>query len=163
MTILIHDQNITLSDSIKEKYDRVICADGKYAPCQGCFKCWTKNPAACVMTDSLHEMCRILGQADDLVIVTENWYGGYSAAVKNLLDRSIGTSTPMSTYRGKQMHHTLRYGKHDSFKVYVRGDVSDREKETWKFMVQRNAINWGYSSCEVSFTDHLNHMEETGL
>ena len=115
------------------------------------------------MTDSLHEMCRILGQADDLVIVTENWYGGYSAAVKNLLDRSIGLSTPMSTYRGKQMHHTLRYGKHESLKIYITGDVNDREKETWKLMAQRNAINWGYSAYEVRFTDYLNDMEETGL
>ena len=163
MTILIYDQDITLSDSIKEKYDRVIYADGRYAPCQGCFKCWTKNPATCVMTDSLHEMCRILGQADDLVIVTENWYGGYSAAVKNLLDRSIGSSTPMSTYRGKQMHHTLRYGKHDSLKIYVTGDVSDREKETWKLMAQSNAINWGYSAYEVYFSDHPDDMEGISL
>ena len=163
MTILIYDQNITLSDSIKEKYDRVVYADGRYAPCQGCFKCWTKTPATCEMKDSLYEMCRILGQADNLVIVTENWYGGYSAAVKNLIDRSIGLSTPMSTYRGKQMHHTLRYGKHDSLKVYVIGDVNDREKETWKLMVQRNAINWGYSACEVNFTEHPDEMEGIGL
>lgn len=163
MTILVYDHEFTLSDFIKEKYDRVICADGRYAPCLGCFKCWTKNPAACVMTDSLHEMCRILGQADDMVIVTKNWYGGYSPAVKNLLDRSIGMSTPLSTYRGKQMHHTLRYGKHGSFRVYVMGDVSDREKETWKLMVRRNAINWGYSACEVHFTEHPDPMEEIGL
>ncbi|MCR4740846.1 MAG: NAD(P)H-dependent oxidoreductase [Lachnospiraceae bacterium] len=158
MNLLIYDRDITISDSIKEKYDREIHADGRYAPCQGCFKCWTKNPATCVMTDSLQEICRILGQADDLVIVTENWYGSYSASVKNLLDRSIGSSTPMSTYRGKQMHHTLRYGKHNSFKVYVTGDVSDGEKETWKLMVKRNAINWGYSSYEVSFADHMEEI-----
>ena len=153
MTILIYDQDITFSDTMKKKYDQVIYADGKYAPCQGCFKCWTKTPATCVMKDSLHEISRILGQADELVIITENWYGGYSPAVKNLLDRSIGLSTPMSTYRGRQMHHTLRYGRCSSLKVYVTGDVSDREKETWKLMAERNAINWGCSEYEVSFTD----------
>ena len=159
MKILIHDQEITPCASVKEKYDQIIYADGKYAPCQGCFKCWTKTPAACVMKDSLREMCRILGQADDLVIVTENWYGGYSPAVKNLLDRSIGLSTPMSTYRGRQMHHTLRYGKFNSLMVYVSGDVNDREKETWKLMVERNAVNWGFSACEVSFTNPLDAAE----
>ena len=153
MTTLIHDRDITFSDSVKERYDRVIYADGKYAACQGCFKCWTKTPATCVMKDSLQEMCRILGQADDLVIVTENWYGGYSPAVKNILDRSIGMSTPMSTYRGWQMHHTLRYGRQNSVRIYVTGDVSDKEKETWKLMADRNALNWGASDYEVIFSD----------
>ena len=37
MKLLIYDRDITLSDSVKEKYDRVIFADGRYAPCQGCF------------------------------------------------------------------------------------------------------------------------------
>ena len=163
MRVLIHDRDITLSDSIKEKYDRVIYADGKYAPCQGCFKCWTKTPATCVMKDSLHEMCRIVGSADDLVIVTENWYGGYSPAVKNILDRSIGMSTPMSTYRGWQMHHTLRYGRQNSVRIYVTGDVSDKEKETWELMAERNALNWGVSDYEVNFEDPFKDVEGTDL
>jgi Multimeric flavodoxin WrbA len=163
MTILIYDRDITLSDSIKEKYDRIIYADGRYAPCQGCFKCWTKNPATCVMSDSLHEMCRILGQADDLVIVTENWYGGYSPAVKNVLDRSIGMSTPMSTYRGKQMHHTLRYGKHNRLKVFVYGDIAPSEMKTWELMVERNALNEGYTFCEVSFLASVYELEVSVL
>ncbi|MCR5331190.1 MAG: NAD(P)H-dependent oxidoreductase [Lachnospiraceae bacterium] len=163
MKVLIYDRDIAISDSEKEKYDRVIFADGRYAPCQGCFKCWTKTPATCVMKDSLHEMCRLIGLTDDLVIVTENWYGGYSPAVKNLLDRSIGMSTPMSTYRGKQMHHVLRYGGHSSVRIYVTGDVSDKEKETWKLMTQRNALNWGVSDYEVSFTDPLDDVEVAEL
>lgn len=153
MKVLIHDRDITLDDSVKEKYDRVIFADGRYAPCQGCFKCWTKTPATCVLKDSLHEMCRIVGSADDLVIVTENWYGGYSPAVKNILDRSIGMSTPMSTYRGCQMHHTLRYGRQNSVRIYVMGDISDKEIETWRLTIQRNALNWGVSDYEVIFSD----------
>lgn len=163
MKLLIYDQDIILGDSIKEEFNLVICADGKYAPCQGCFKCWTKNPATCVMKDSLHEICRVIGKADDLVIVTENWYGGYSPLIKNLLDRSIGLSTPMSTCRGGQMHHTLRYGGFNSLKVYVVGDINHKEKETWSLMVKRNAINWGCSVSEVSFNSSLAFSEETSL
>lgn len=112
MKMIIHDLGSEYNDTLNRKADMVIWADGKYAPCQGCFHCWTKNPATCDLKDSLQEMCRIIGQADDLTIITQNWYGGYSPAIKNLLDRSIGTSTPFSTYRGREMHHTLRYGKH---------------------------------------------------
>ena len=51
------------------------------------------------MYEKMQQVCRIIGQADELVIITKNLYGEYSAAVKNILERSIGTSTPFSTYR----------------------------------------------------------------
>ena len=103
------------------------------------------------MKDRLRQVCRILGQADELVIVTKNLYGGYSAAVKNVLDRSIGTSTPLSTYRGRQMHHTLRYGRHGLWKVIVHGDVTEAEKESFRLLAERNRINHGYERSEVLF------------
>ena len=152
MKVLIHDVKSGLSDQLMNKADKVILADGRYAPCQGCFKCWTKHPASCAMKDSLHEMCRVLGQADELTLISENWYGGYSPEVKRILDRSIGISTPMSTYRGGLMHHTLRYGKHDHFRVIVYGDVSEKEKECWKEMVKANCCNNGYRQYSLTFT-----------
>ena len=79
------------------------------------------------MKDPLQQVCRIIGQADEPVIITKNLYGWYSADVKNVPDRSIGASTPFSTYRGRQMHHTLRYGKHNLWKVIVYGDITDAE------------------------------------
>ena len=111
MKTIIHDLDESYDALFKGKSENVIRADGKYAPCQGCFGCWTKHPAQCYMKDKLQMVCRMIGKADELVIVTDNYYGAYSPFVKNVLDRSIGVSTPFSTYRGKQMHHTLRYGK----------------------------------------------------
>lgn len=148
MKIIVHDLGKEYHEKLQKKADKVIWADGKYAPCKGCFHCWTKTPASCEMKDSLHEICRVLGEADELVLISENYYGGYSPAVKNLLDRSIGISTPLSTYRGKQMHHTLRYGKHQKLLVVAYGDITDREKETWELMVERNALNEGFVNFE---------------
>ena len=111
------------------------------------------------MKDKLQQACRVLGQADERVIVTKNLYGGYSAAVKNVLDRSIGTSTPFSTYRWRQMHHTLRYGRRDLLKVIVYGDITDREKETFRLLVQRNAVNEGNDRSEVLFLSDLSELE----
>ena len=51
MRILIHDRDEAFNARMKERFDRVIYADGKYAPCQGCFHCWTKHPAACGLQD----------------------------------------------------------------------------------------------------------------
>ena len=111
------------------------------------------------MKDALRQACRIIGQADELVIVTKNLYGGYSAAVKNVLDRSIGSSTPFSTYRGRQMHHTLRYGKHSLLKVIVWGDITEGEKATFCFRAERNALNDGFERAEVHFVKDLTELE----
>ena len=159
MKVIVHDLESPYADRMEAKADRVIEADGKYAPCRGCFGCWTRQPAQCVMKDTLQQVCRTIGRADELVIVTRNLYGGYSAAVKNVLDRSIGTSTPFSTYRGRQMHHTLRYGKHDLWKVIVYGEITEAEKDSFRYLAERNAINDGFARSEVLFLADLSGLE----
>ena len=159
MKVILHDLDRTWDQRIETKCDRMIAADGKYAPCQGCFECWTRHPAECGMKDKLNQICRVIGRADELVIVTKNLYGEYSPAVKNVLDRSIGTSTPFSTYRGRQMHHTLRYGKHDLRKVIVYGEISEEEKATFRYRAERNALNDGYEKSEVLFLSDLGELE----
>ena len=129
MKTVLHDLGKEQNEKFLASADRVVCADGRYAPCQGCFKCWTKHPAACA----------------------ENLYGSYSRAVKNILDRSIATSTPFSTYRGGQMHHTLRYGKRNCLRVIVYGSITDAEKNTWQLMTERNAMNMGFTAHSVTF------------
>ena len=159
MRVIVHDLGSQYDSMIESKCGLMVAADGKYAACQGCFGCWTKHPAECFMKDKLQQACRIIGQADELVIVTKNLYGGYSAAVKNVLDRSIGTSTPFSTYRGGQMHHTLRYGKRDLWKVIVYGDIAQQEQATFRLMAERNAINDGFARSEVLFVGDCSEVE----
>ena len=159
MKVILYDLDQAYAELIAAKCDRALAADGRYAPCQGCFGCWTKHPAECFMKDSLQQVCRVIGQADELVIVTQNLYGGYSAAVKNVLDRAIGTSTPFSTYRGRQMHHTLRYGRHDLWKVLVYGDVTEAEAAAFRLLAERNALNDGYQRSEVMFLKDLSELE----
>lgn len=159
MKTIIHDLNEKYENLLREKCDDLINADGKYAPCQGCFGCWTKHPAECYLKDSLHTACRVIGKTDELVIITENCYGAYSPAVKNVLDRSIGLSTPFSTYRGKQMHHTLRYGKKEKLTVYAYGNMTEDEKESFRYMVERNAINFGFKEYEFLYLEALEELE----
>ncbi len=159
MKVILHDLGPEYGALIESKCDRSLAADGKYAPCQGCFGCWTKHPAECFMKDKFRQVCRLIGRADELVIVTKNLYGGYSAAVKNILDRSIGTSTPFSTYRGGQMHHTLRYGEHKRWKVVVYGEAGEAEKATFRCLAERNAVNDGYERSDVIFLKDLAELE----
>ena len=159
MKVIIHDLGPEYEALIEQKCGQAVAADGKYAPCQGCFGFWTKHPAECFMKDKLNQICRVIGHADELVIVTKNLYGEYSAQVKNILDRSIGTSTPFSTYRGRQMHHTLRYGRHDLWKVLVYGDVTEAEAAAFRLLAERNALNDGYQRSAVVFLKDLSELE----
>lgn len=159
MKVIMHDLSADYNVFFEEKSDEVIYADGKYVPCQGCLNCWTKHPAECFMKDSMQYISRVIGRADELIIVSKNFYGSYSAPIKTILDRSIGISTPLSTFRGGQMHHTLRYGLHNLLKVLVYGEISEKEKSTFKYLAERNAINDGYKMSEVYFIEELTEME----
>ena len=57
------------------------------------------------------------------------------------------------------MHHTLRYGRHDLLKVIVYGDITEAEKETFRLLVRRNAINEGNDRSEVVFLSDLSELE----
>ena len=151
MKTIIHDLGEKQNEKLLAFADRVVCADGRYAPCRGCFRCWTKHPASCALKDKLEQSCRVLGTSEDLTVITENCYGGYSAPVKNIFDRSIATSTPFSTYRGWRMHHTLRYGKRKALRVIVYGDITEEERRTMELMVERNAENMAFSEHSVVF------------
>lgn len=153
MKVIIHDLDTEFEKLLQSKCNQLIGADGKYAGCQGCFSCWTKHPAECFIHDNLKEISRLVGKADELIIITKNCYGTYSPSVKTILDRSIGISTPLSTYRGKQMHHTLRYGTHDGIKIFAYGNFIGKEKESFKLMAKRNALNYGYKKWQVIFAD----------
>ncbi|MGI6721838.1 MAG: hypothetical protein ACOX4I_04720 [Anaerovoracaceae bacterium] len=158
MKVIIHDLDAVSEETLRNRGDRLIRADGKYAACQGCFSCWTGHPAECRLHDRLQYVCRTVGQADDLVIITENCYGTYSPRVKAVLDRSIGLSTPLSTYRGGQMHHTLRYGRHDSLRVFIYGDILEQEKSTFEKLVARNAVNFGFQNSQTTFLTDLRQL-----
>ena len=111
------------------------------------------------MKDKLQQISRIVGTADEVVVIAENCYGSYSPAIKNILDRSIGLSTPLSTYRGKQMHHTLRYGKRRSLSVIAYGDMTESEAATFELLVERNAINFGFKESKFQRLTNTDGVE----
>ena len=53
MKAIIHDLDRRYDELIESRCSLAVSADGKYAPCQGCFGCWTKHPAECFMKDKL--------------------------------------------------------------------------------------------------------------
>lgn len=158
MQAIIHDLEDELFQTLRFSDDlAVIHAKGKYAFCQGCFKCWLKNPGYCVMGDSIQHIGATIGASDQLVIISRITYGGYSSPVKKVLDRSIGTSLPFFTYRGWQTHHMKRYRRKQNLRVYLYGSCSALEKETAKKLIEMNRINMGMKESTLQF---LNDAED---
>ena len=54
MRVILHDLDPEYQAMIDSKCDRSIAADGKYAPCQGCFGCWTHSSMSLNQTRDSH-------------------------------------------------------------------------------------------------------------
>ena len=90
MKVIIHDLVVGYEKLLQSKCNELICADGKYAGCQGCFACWTKRPTECVIHDSLKEISCLVGKADELVIITQNCYEPIAQQLKLFLIEVLG-------------------------------------------------------------------------
>lgn len=145
MKLLIHDLDKTsFANLIGEVDQGVVVIDNskKIINCVGCFGCWVKTPATCVMKDSFMDMGKLIAQCDDIIIISECVYGGYSPFVKNVLDRSISYVLPYFTIRKGEMHHKSRYLKQGNFSAYFYGkEVSEEEIDTAQNLVHGNALN----------------------
>lgn len=164
MNLVIHDLEQeellssifpTLGDDIK-----IISDDGTIKHCIGCFGCWIKTPAVCVIRDNYGDMGEYLSKCKTLTIISKCFYGGYSPFIKNVMDRSISYVHPYFEIRNKEIHHKNRYDTHFDLKVLFYGEnISDKEKETAKKLVKANSTNLDCKSHEVSFVTNLAEME----
>ena len=165
MKTIIHDLGGKLPDWLgKPDADSVVIhADRRYAPCLGCFHCWLKNAGFCVMRDSLRHIGALIGRSDPLILVSRCVYGGYSGPVKAILDRAIGVSLPLFTWRGGQTHHISRYPRRRLMRVCFYGACTELERETAREVVERNRLNLYYEKADVVFSEHAEQLKEDSL
>lgn len=92
MKLIIYDlktQNFEKIFPDSSEETMIISDDGTIHHCIGCFGCWVKTPAACVIRDKYGDMGEYLSKCSDIIIISKCCYGGFSPFVKNVLDRSI--------------------------------------------------------------------------
>ncbi|HHV32444.1 MAG: flavodoxin family protein [Ruminococcaceae bacterium] len=131
---------------------RLIGDDGTIHPCIGCFGCWVKTPAQCVIRDNYGDMGKFLSKCEKLVIVSKCCYGGFSPFIKNVMDRSISYCHPYFTIRNGEMHHRRRYENHFDLSVFFYGsNITEQEKRTAEDFVHANALNFDCQLKEIKF------------
>jgi multimeric flavodoxin WrbA len=134
-------------------------AEGAFAPCQGCFRCWLKTPGSCFINDKLKYIGALIGKSDEIVIISRNCYGGYSVPVKRAVDRGISSSLPFFTYRNGTLRHICRYTSNKScLTVILYGDFLDIEKKTAEKIVENNCSNMGFKEKKLITVEKIQDL-----
>ncbi len=139
---------------------KVVSDDATIHSCVGCFGCWVKTPGACVIRDSYGDMGAWLARCDELMIISQCFYGGFSPFVKNVLDRSISYLHPYFVTRNGEMHHKRRYDNRLGLRVWFYGEeLTGAERQTAEKLVRGNAVNLDCGVLEIRFAQGLEDMK----
>lgn len=164
MKLLIHDlENKEFKKIFPNQLDdtMVISDDGTIHHCIGCFGCWIKTPAACVIRDKYGDMGEYLSKCQEVILISKCCYGGFSPFVKNVLDRSISYIHPYFVIRNGEMHHRRRYKNHMDMRVWFYGEnITEKEKQTSEKLVKANSINLDCHVSSISFVNSIEKMED---
>jgi len=123
--------------------ERRLLRDLEVAPCRACFGCWTQTPGICTTDDAARGVARDMVQADLLVLLTSVTFGGYSSALKKVLDRSIGNISPFFTMMMGETHHPARYDHAARVVTVGVQEVRDEAAQVvFRILAARNAVNF---------------------
>ncbi len=159
MRLLIHDLDDfefkNLSNDIK-----VINKKDDIKSCIGCFGCWVKTPAECVINDSYKNMGELLSKLDEIIIISKCVYGGLSPFIKNVFDRAISYIHPYFVIRNNELHHKRRYKNIINLTVWFYGeDITSKEKETANSLMKANAVNFDGLVNQITFIKNIDELE----
>ncbi len=112
-------------------------------PCMVCSACAFRMPGECALIDEGRDIPRYLAQAEVFAFVVGIRFGGYPAAAKRALERTLPVVHPcFERYRG-EMHHRLRYPRHP-FMLFVGWQPAPDEaaRALYTRLTERNALNY---------------------
>lgn len=162
--IILHDLPAADAQRIIGKLSEanVFWARETIAPCKGCFGCWLQTPGVCVLRDKAQMIGSRIAESDEVIIVSENRYGGFSREIKNVMDRSIALCLPFFTVREGEMHHKPRYENRPVLRAifYNAADMTSEEQALARDIVHANGLNFNAARTETVFADSMAELEE---
>lgn len=143
---------------------RIIKPDSPIKHCIGCFGCWVKTPGECVIKDDYSRTGCFLGKCDELIMISECLYGGFSEFVKRVQDRCISYVRPDFAIVDNEMRHRQRYfNKIRITALFYGEDITEEEKLTAKKIVSANAKNFYAKVEKVLFFRNAAELAEVSL
>jgi hypothetical protein len=162
--LILHDLDAETALNLFKDVNNVqfFCANKKMAPCHGWYSCWLQTPGICIMHDGTESLGKQIAFCGEFIIISKNLYGGFSAEIKNALDRSISSALPFFCVRNNELHHQPRYpnsGKMTAY-IYNANRISDVDKASLVEVIKANGINLNKSDCETIFVNDVIELKE---
>lgn len=125
------------------------------AKCVGCFKCWLKHPGECVFDDDMKYIGSKLMRSDEIIIVCDMLYGGFSVNTKRIIDRVIPGVLPFFQKINNELHHYQRFNNNPKLKVIFtnKDNLSRREIDHSRRLVGAVSVNFHCCENEIAYTN----------
>lgn len=153
MKLILSDRplRVELPDS-----DGIACIDLsalKIADCVGCFGCWTRTPGRCVIRDDATRVYPLIARSDEVIYVSRIRYGGYDTVMKRMLERAIPVQQAFIRLHHGETHHLQRDVAPKRAAIVAYGAADDGEREIFRDLVARNALNMNFVDYRILFVD----------
>lgn len=152
MKLLMSDTSLPIAfdDPSQEHY--MDLSSKNIGSCIGCFGCWTKTPGKCVIRDDATNVYPLIATCTSLIIVSAIKFGTYDTIMKTMLERTLPTQQAFLRIHKNETHHVQRHVNMKKAIIIAYGCISQKEKDLFTRLVQRNAHNFMYSSFRIIFT-----------
>lgn len=152
MKLIMSDKPLNLTIPNKNEVRYIDLSSLKIANCMGCFGCWTKTPGKCVIRDDATKVYPLIAASDRVLYVSRLKYGGYDTTMKTMLERAIPVQQAFIRIHKGETHHVQRDVAMKRATIVAYGNISDEEKDIFRQLVARNAINMSFAEHEIIFT-----------
>lgn len=116
--------------------------DQKIGNCAGDFFCWVRSPGMCNTDDDNRVIAAKIMHSDLVIYLTPITFGGYSSALKRMVDHQIQNISPFFANIHGEVHHQKRYKHYPNLLTIGWMDKPDAQAEAiFRHLVHRNAIN----------------------
>ena len=128
--------------------EHIVLREKKIGDCAGDFFCWVRTPGVCKTDDDNRVIAAAIIASDLMIYLTPLTFGGYSSALKRMVDHQIQNVSPFFAKVEGETHHQKRCEGYPDFLAVCWIDGPDAQAEAvFRHLTQRNAINFSAKTC----------------
>lgn len=160
MKLILSDRSLALPETGPDDIRLIDLSQLKITNCVGCFGCWTRTPGKCVIRDDAVGVYPAIAASSQVLYVSRVKYGSYDTVMKTMLERSIPVQQAFIRLLHGETHHVQRAVVPKQAVILAYGDISEREQQVFRRLVERNASNMNFESHRVVFVPE-HEVEQT--
>lgn len=160
MKLLMTDTPLDIPFTENEENRYVDLSQLRITSCNGCFGCWVKTPGKCVIRDDAPQVYPLIAQSDKILYVSRLYYGSYDIPMKRMLERGIPVQKAFIRLHENETHHVQRNVQKKHAIIIAYGETTEKEREIFKRLIERNAKNQNFSQWKILFVTE-NQLQET--